>query len=84
MKKILSYIILFCLITIVVLMLLRNKQEINAQIEFAEQKVDAYPVKVEEVKNGTLDETLELAGILAPVHELMLMAETQGRGNGNL
>ena len=79
MKKILSYTILFCLITIVVLMLLRNKQEINAQIAFAEQKVDAYPVKVEEVKNGTLDETLEVAGILAPVHELMLMAETQGR-----
>lgn len=79
MKKILPYIILICLIAIVILMLLRNKKEINAQIAFAEQKVEAYPVKVEEVRLGTLDSKLEVAGILAPVHELMLMAETQGR-----
>ncbi len=79
MKKFLSYIITLCLLAIVVLMLLRNKQEINAQIEFAEQKVEAYPVKVTEVKFGTLDIKLEVPGILAPAHELMLMAETQGR-----
>ena len=79
MKKILSYIITFCLIAIVVLMLLRNKNEISAQIAFAEQKVAAYPVKVEQVTIGTLDSKLEVSGILAPAHELMLMAETQGR-----
>jgi len=79
MKKILSYIITFCLIAIVVLMLLRNKKEINAQIAFAEQKVEAYPIKVEQVTIGTLDSKLEVSGILAPAHELMLMAETQGR-----
>ena len=79
MKKSLPYIITICLIVIVVLMLLRNKQEIDAQIAFAEQKVEAFPVKVEEVKLGTLDTKLEVSGILAPVHELMLMAETQGR-----
>ena len=79
MKKLLSYIITFCLIAIVILMLLRNKHEIDAQIAFAEQKVAAYPVKVEEVKLGVLDTKLEVSGILAPVHELMLMAETQGR-----
>lgn len=79
MKKILPYIITICLIAIVILMLLRNKKEIDAQITYAEQKVDAYPVKVEEVKLGTLDTKLEVAGILIPVQELMLMAETQGR-----
>ncbi len=79
MKKYLSYIITFCLIVIVILMLLKNKQEIEVQIAFAEQKVVAYPVKVEEVKFGTLSTKLEVSGILAPVHELMLMAETQGR-----
>jgi hypothetical protein len=50
MKKYLSYIIALSLVAIVILMLMRNKQEINAQIAFAEKKVDAYPVKVEEVK----------------------------------
>lgn len=79
MKKYLSYIIALSLIVIVVLILMRNKQEINAQIEFAEKKVDAYPVKVEEVKNGTLDTKMELSGILSGTSELMLMAETQGR-----
>lgn len=79
MKKLISYVITFCLIVIVILMLLRNKQEIDAQIAFAEQKVEAYPVKVEEVKLSSLDTKLEVSGILAPVHELMLMAETQGR-----
>jgi len=79
MKKILSYIITFCLIIIVILMLLRNKKEINAQIAFAEQKVEAYPVKVEEIKYRTLDIRLEVTGILSAAHELMLMAETQGR-----
>lgn len=79
MKKILPYLITICLIAIVILMLFRNKKEINAQIAFAEQKVEAYPVKVEEVRLGTLDSKLEVAGILAPSHELMLMAETQGR-----
>lgn len=81
MKKILSYIITFCLIAIVALLLLRNKKEINAQIAFAEQKVEAYPVRVEQVSLGTLDTKLEVSGILAPANELMLMAETQGRVN---
>jgi membrane fusion protein (multidrug efflux system) len=79
MKKILPYIITICLIAIVVLLLLRNKQVINAQIAFAEQKVEAYPVKVEEVKLGIINTALEVSGILAPANELMLMAETQGR-----
>lgn len=79
MKKSLPYIITICLIIIVVLMLMRNKQEIDVQIAFAEQKVAAYPVKIKEVKMGTLDAKLVVPGILAPVHELMLMAETQGR-----
>jgi len=79
MEKVLSYIIALSLVAIVVLMLIRNKQEINAQIEFAEKKVDAYPVKVEEVELGTLDTKLELSGILSGSQELMLMAETQGR-----
>lgn len=79
MKKIVSYIITFCLIAIVALMLIRNKKEINAQIIFAEQKVQAFPVKVEEVKIGTLDDALEKSGILTAVEDLMVMAETQGR-----
>jgi len=79
MKKILSYIITFCLIIIVILMLLRNKKEINAQIAFAEQKVETYPVRVEEILFGTLDTHLKVSGILSATHELMLMAETQGR-----
>jgi membrane fusion protein (multidrug efflux system) len=79
MKKLLSYIITFCLILIVILMLLKNKKEIDTQVAFAEQKVVAYPVRVEEVKFGTLATKLEVSGILAPVHDLMLMAETQGR-----
>ena len=79
MKKILSYIITFCLIAIVILMLMRNKKEIDAQIAFAEQKVDAYPVKVERVSIGTLSSKLEVSGILEPAQDLMLMAETQGR-----
>ena len=79
MKKIISYIITFCLIAIVILMLMRNKKEINAQIAFAEQKVEAYPVKVEQVKPGTLNTNLEISGILSAANELMLMAETQGR-----
>ena len=79
MKQVLSYIIALSLVAIVVLMLIRNKQEINAQIEFAEKKVDAYPVRVEEVKLGSLDTKLELSGILSGSHELMVMAETQGR-----
>ena len=78
MKKVLSYTITFCLIAVVILMLIKNKQEIDAQIAFAEQEIVAYPVKVEEVKLGTLDTKIELAGILAPVEELMLMAETKG------
>ena len=79
MKKILSYIITLCLIAIVILMLLRNKKEINTEIQFAEQKVEAYPVKTEEVKLSTLDTKLEISGILSAAHDLMLMAETQGR-----
>lgn len=79
MKKYLSYIIALSLVAIVILMLMRNKKEINAQIAFAEKKVDAYPVRVEEVKIGTLDTRLELSGILSGTNELMLMAETQGR-----
>jgi membrane fusion protein (multidrug efflux system) len=79
MRKYLSYIIALSLVAIVILMLMRNKQEINAQIIFAEKKVDAYPVKVEEVKIGTLDTKLELSGTLSGTNELMLMAETQGR-----
>lgn len=79
MKKTLSYIITFCLIAIVVLMLIRNKREINAEIEFAELKVAAYPVKVTEVTLGTLDTKLEVSGILSAAHDLMMMAETQGR-----
>ena len=55
-------------------MLLRNKKEIDAQIAFAEQNVEAYPVKVEEVKLGTFDTKFEVAGILAPVQELMLIS----------
>ena len=62
-----------------VLMLIRKKQVINTQIAFAEKKVEAYPVKVEEVSLGTLDTKLELPGILSGSSELMLMAETQGR-----
>jgi len=61
------------------MMLLRNKKEINAQIAFAEQKVEAYPVKVEKVKTGKLDTKLEIPGILSAASELMLIAETQGR-----
>lgn len=79
MKKVLSYIITFCLIAIVILILMRNKKEINAQIAFAEQKVEAYPVKVEEVKLGMLSTKLELSSILSAAGDLMLMAETQGR-----
>ena len=79
MKNILSYIITFCLMAIVVLMLYRNKKEINAKIAFAEQKVEAYPVKIEEVKAGTIDSRLEVPGILEASEELMLIAETQGR-----
>ena len=79
MKNILSYIITFCLFAIVILMLYRNKKEINAQIDFAEQKVEAYPVKVEEVRTGTIDSGLEIPGILSASSELMLIAETQGR-----
>lgn len=79
MKKVLSYVITFCLIAIVILMLIRNKKEINAQIAFAEQRVTAYPVKVMEVQRGTLNTSLEVAGILAATDDLMLMAETQGR-----
>ena len=79
MKRVLSYIITFCLIAIVVLMLLRNKKEINEQISFAEKKVEAYPVKVETVRLGTLDTKLEFPGIVTAANELMLMAETQGR-----
>jgi len=79
MKRILSFVIALSLVAIVVLMLVRNKQVINAQIEFAEKKVDAYPVRVEEVKFSTLDTKLELSGIISGSHELMLMAETQGR-----
>jgi RND family efflux transporter MFP subunit len=79
MKKYLSYIIALSLIAIVVLILIRNKQELNTQIEFAEKKVDAYPVKVEEVKISTLHKKLELSGVLSGSDELMLMAETQGR-----
>jgi RND family efflux transporter MFP subunit len=79
MKKIISYIITICLIAIVILMLMRNKKEINAQIAFAEQKVEAYPVKVARVKSGTIDLQLAKSGILSASDELMLMAETQGR-----
>ena len=79
MKKILPYIITICLVAIVVLLLLRNKQVINAQIAFAEQKVEAYPVKVQKIRLGTINTELEVSGILAPANELMLMAETQGR-----
>lgn len=79
MKKIISYIITFCLIIIVILLLLRNKKEINAQIAFAEQKVEAYPVRIEEIKSGTMTSKLEVAGILSATQDLMLMAETQGR-----
>jgi membrane fusion protein, multidrug efflux system len=79
MKNVLSYIIVLCLIVLIVLTLFRNKQEIESQIAFAEKKVEAYPVKVEEVKMGTLDSGLKLAGILTGAAELMLMAETQGR-----
>ncbi len=79
MKRILSYIIAICLVAIVVLMLMRNKKEIDTQIAFAEKTVEAYPVKVENVKVGTLDTKLELPGILSGSDELMLMAETQGR-----
>lgn len=79
MKKTISYIITFCLIIIVVLSLLRNKKEINAQIAFAEQKVQAYPVKVEEVQTGVISSQLEVSGILSATQDLMLMAETQGR-----
>jgi len=79
MKQFSSYIIALSLVAIVVLMLIRNKQEINAQIEFAERKVDAYPVKVVEVELGTLDTKLQLSGILSGSQELMVMAETQGR-----
>lgn len=79
MQRILSFIIAASLIAIVVLLLIRNKQEINAQIEFAEKKVEAYPVRVAEVQNGMLDMELNLSGILSGTHELMLMAETQGR-----
>ena len=79
MKKIISYIITFCLIIIVILSLLRNKKEINAQIAFAEQKVEAYPVKTEIIKVGTLSTRLDVSGILSATQDLMLMAETQGR-----
>lgn len=79
MKKILPYIITLCLIALVALTLIRNKQEINTNIAFAEQKVEAYPVRVEEVKLGTIDTQLEISGILTAVEDLMLMAETQGR-----
>ena len=79
MKNVLSYIIVLCLIALVVLTLLKNRQDIESQIAFAEKKVEAYPVKVEEVKIGTLDSSLKLAGILSGAEELMLMAETQGR-----
>jgi len=79
MKIIISYVITFCLISIVVLMLLRNKGQIDAQIAFAEQKVEAYPVKVQEVKTGNLDKKLEIPGLISASNELMLIAETQGR-----
>ncbi len=79
MKKFLSYITVLCLIAIVVLLLIRNKRDIDAAITFAEQKVEAYPVKVITVREGTVDTRLEVPGILSPADELMLMAQTQGQ-----
>ncbi len=79
MKKILSYITVLCLIAIVVLLLVRNKRDIDAAIAFAEQKVEAYPVKVIPVSEGTLDTKLEVPGILLPANELVLMAQTLGQ-----
>ena len=71
--------ITFCLMAIVVLMLLRNKREIEAQISLAEKKVEPYPVKVHTVETGTLDTKIELPGIVSAANDLMMMAETQGR-----
>ena len=79
MKKYLSYIITLCLIVIIILMLLRNRKEMEVQIAFSEQKVATFPVKVHTVQKEPLNDSLELSGILAPVQELMLIAETQGR-----
>ncbi len=79
MNRIISFIIAISLVALVVLTLIRNRQRINYQIEFAERKVEAYPVKVETVQFSTLDRVLELPGILSAADELMMMAETQGR-----
>ena len=79
MKRVLSFSILFCLIIIIALQLYRNKQTINARIEFAEREVEAYPVKAEQVTFTTLDKSLEVAGILSAQDDIMMMAETQGR-----
>jgi multidrug efflux pump subunit AcrA (membrane-fusion protein) len=79
MKKYLSYIITLCLVVIIILMLLQNRKEMNVQIAFSEQKVTNFPVKVHIVQKESLNTNLEVSGILAPVQELMVMAETQGR-----
>jgi membrane fusion protein, multidrug efflux system len=79
MKKYLSYIITLCLIVIVILMLIRNRKDMNVQIAFSEQKVTNFPVSVHVAQKEPLNTSLEVSGILAPAQELMLMAETQGR-----
>lgn len=79
MKRVFPYLITACLLAIVILQLIRNKNDINAQIAFAEKKVTAYPVRVEVAQLGTMEQTIQVTAPLEAAAELMLMAETQGR-----
>ncbi len=79
MKRYLNIIMIVLILVLIVLVLRNNKQEINAEIAYAEQEVDALPVRVEEVKLSTLDRTLRLPGVLQANKELLLMSQTQGQ-----
>ena len=79
MKRYLNILMIALLLVLIILTLRKNKQVINAEIDYATQKVAALPVRVEKVKLSILNRTLRLPTVLEAREDLIVMSQTQGQ-----
>ncbi|MEM8894893.1 MAG: efflux RND transporter periplasmic adaptor subunit [Bacteroidota bacterium] len=79
MKGLTNYIIIILLLVLIALTLRNNKEEIDINTALAEQTLEVIPVNVAPVEKSSVDRSIELAGMITPAQNLILMAEAQGR-----
>ncbi len=73
-----TLLISFFSVIIIGLILWYNKQDMRSQAQLSERKVDVLPVSVKKVTPEKLHRSMESAGVLKAVEEVMVMSQTQG------